>query len=1501
MSSFFSRFRGRNKEENVPATEKSTPDNTTDTPVVATEHTDSAKSAQSATSADDASAPEREKTTQASEVAPSSPSAQSTSADAKVKEKDAKQCETANDTVEEEHVNVEKHMHEDVEKRDVLLARAYARWLEELTQHAQKRREEPHVVIDLTHPHPTGGAQFASGSPTRITSLIREEHAQAQALSSLAQLRTYVGKTKEIFGYAPIHLAVGELTWTELPKRTPNSDIENSYENTGELKLDPQSIRDRELDAASAMGLVEEGEALPVTAIPQTGNSEEEPLPQASEVKEAILFREIDLEDKGDDAVITPTPNFAINQKLVDALRHHGTPIRELGKLSSDSVVSEDELIMRVRQLAHTYLPGASYRPMTLMGVFNEPTERLLTDFIAMKPMISQSGLLCAVAGDEALRQISSQQLPPASDVDRDPESERGVGDLDVEEIAAVEAVASGRNIVINTPPGSHGLSVLVSIVADAAASGRSVLYVPASPNRMRAFLQEAERAGVDDMVFDVADTDNVAMRLRTGWRQEFPFFDEEHSASVSKELKSSRRDLTNYLAALHSTDPVWKTSVFDIIQHLAEISSHKNGPQTKIRLQVKTAEKVMENRAGILDTLHKAFDSGALSATGNSPWVLTDISTKEDAERAYSVVKRLATETLPLTMEQSQRVTGEVGLKRSTSIAEWIEQIRMLEGIASTLETFKTTIYDRSVQDMVIATASDEWRQKHGHSMKRSRRRALVKQAKDFVRPGVNIHDMHGALSEVAKQREVWRRYSADSDWPSLPDGMTMIRATAKEVDRQLEQLEKILPEDRRLRDEPIEELLGLVRTLASQKEVLDTQPLRYQLMRDLRNQGLGAFVEDFVDRKVPVSNIDAELDLAYTNFVFEQLIARNAILANASPAQVLAMVNRVRQLDTEHVLNLSEPVLRSTVRIMRSVARKNRDALVACDRLLASRKTAAIRDIATRHKDIIQTSRPVWVAPAVVVAEYVPQVTWADLLIIDNSEEMSLASVVSAVARGSQVVACGDVHRAREGSALEAFAQALPSITLPTLRAHHDDVAISFLHRLGYDEASHLPVAGKMRATGQRLTVVDGRGVPSPATGLVEATTAEVDAVVDAVVDHMLSRNNESLAVITGSQLHATRVRNAVDKAIEQNPALLAARRSQSTEPLVITDVTQIGGLRRDSVIFSLGFGKTVHGRVLHNFGALSTPEGMDHLIEAMLVPRHYMHVISSLAADEISVDDMNAKAPRMIKDLLDEVAKSSVDMTAEENRTQASPLLLDLEARLRKLGLSTNLYYGHGRGVRIPLVVGENDGDWRVAILTDDAAYMKEKSLRRRDRHMVEALNELGWLVTYCYSTSAFLDPQGEAERIASLLRVVATAQSPEVSGESLNFGADSWETFNAVTDAVVPEELANQDEGKDDATRSEPLRGGIANVTTKGEQKPEPKERTQKPNIQPGLPLAAYSDDQLDDMVAWIASDGIERTETDYVKELRNELDIRRRGAQIDAVLGNVVRRSGYVHQ
>lgn len=69
----------------------------------------------------------------------------------------------------------------------------------------------------------------------------------------------------------------------------------------------------------------------------------------------------------------------------------------------------------------------------------------------------------------------------------------------------------------------------------------------------------------------------------------------------------------------------------------------------------------------------------------------------------------------------------------------------------------------------------------------------------------------------------------------------------------------------------------------------------------------------------------------------------------------------------------------------------------------------------------------------------------------------------------------------------------------------------------------------------------------------------------------------------------------------------------------------------------------------------------------------------------------------------------------------------------------------------------------------------------------------------------------------------------------------------------------------------------------------------RERGPRPAVTPGLPIGAYSDDELDDLAAWIDSDGVERDQDALMATLREELGLTRRGLEVDRALHAVASR------
>ncbi|MFC5370788.1 hypothetical protein [Arcanobacterium bovis] len=1397
------------------------------------------------------------------------------------------------------------------QSRDELMDIACSTWRDELTAKVLEADREADDArdsgqIDITRAHPTGSANLYSGMETRLSSLIREPHALERAKKRLAQLRTIVAKIEEEHGYAPISLSVGRVSWTQLPEQEESpSEWTDAYELTGELRLAP-----------SDMPRITQQMRIANNARDAAEQPSNEPR-VATECRSAALLQRMRVHFLADgDAKLQLSSQVRIDPSLEKAFRSNGIPAEDVAQLRQMASHSRnaDEIIARLIELGRIYLPGFSFEDQAVIGFFTSPAQTMLADFEAMAPYLRSSGVMAAVAGDAERRRRSSIPLPAGLEGDRLPEAERGAGDHDVAELDVVEAVASGRSLVIDAAPGTERAGVIASITADAAASGKSLIYIPSRASAGKNLRAELEKIGLGELVLDFTNLEAVPLRLRTGLRLNKPEIDADALLELREELVDTRSKLSTFVDDLHTIDPEWGVSVHDMLEKLARLTAGPNAPKTRVRLGEKAIEALKgDGYQDVERDLGRAAELGVFDAVmASSAWAKSPISDDVEGAEALERARRLSTITVPATISQAARAAGETGLRQANNLAEWFEQIGVLEGISESLDTFKPHVFETSPMDMAIATATKEWRERHGHTMKAGERRALKREAESLVRPGVTPRDLHSALMLVQERREIWRRYTHDGGWPTLPDGLTQIRNTRDEVRAELEVLSAQVG-GLDFVALPFSDLEARLKELVTDAPHMDSLPERNAVTQRLNEQGFARFVEDLRNRSVAREMINAELDLANTSSIFERLITKSEVLAAFGPRDISNLLVRLRELDSQHVAALAGPVQLAAINVMREVARAHRDDTLKLDSVLAQYDIGALRDAIATYARLVQVARPVWIVPPVLVADYIPPMPWADVVIADTNDSASVAGVVSTVLRGRQAVIVGDTRRssllngyddddaapasdtatASDGtllgsSAIDAFSRVLPVIELPTCRVRQDELSTRALMNHGYADL-YQPIPVRPSARSSRLVVVDGRGVPSASgNGAIEGTKLEVEAVVDAVVEYALDQNPDSMAVITVSPVHAQRVRDSLQEMRTTSIALDRFMNRDSAEPFTVIDISQASGVRRDHIIFSPGFGKTVHGRVLHSFGQLAQPQGLIGLVDAIEAPRSSMTVISSLGAGDIDVSRVSTPGPLLLADLLEYANGDVVSQASGEDATD-SPLLDDLAERLRAAGWEAQFNYGFEGSVRIPLVAGHHDfpGTWAVAVLLDDDDYVAQASLRRRDRYRIEAFEARGWDVFQTFSTSLFIDPVGQADAIIAKLEKLRgkPADSP-LSVPNLQEISDSqW--IEVSQDADVQSEFG--------AGTGE--LGTLAGDTQAIKKIVAPVPRGPRPNVIPGLQLAAYTDDQLDEIVEWIASDAVPRTADQLVKAMRDELALVRRGGQYDAVLHNVVRRSG----
>lgn len=1414
-----------------------------------------------------------------------------------------------------------------------LVARAAAQWRAALVDRAGYSaladvERLGDAQLDLSAAHPSGLAQLLAGRETHLSNLVREGAALSSAKRRARAVGALADDHAQRYGLASAFLAIGVATWTEQPEPVTDDVVRLAAATA------PQ--RDDADDEPPQDGAAQEGA---------------EPAEVTRTVRAPVLLRPVAIRARGrgeSDYALVLDPSLEINPLLATALRRRGA-LLDPSALARGAFTENgfDPLpaLDRLRALGEAVLEDFAIDDRLLVGTFVHPEQVLLDDLDAQAGALDRHEVLRALAGDERSIDALAHPLPGRLRGDRPLDQERGVGDLDPAQAYVLDAVAAGHHLLVDAPSGSDVAGTLAAVVADAAASGRTVLYVPGHRRAGEALVERLTTLGLESLVVDVPPDSgwraHVAQRLLSAMTVEPVDVDGEKVAIVQRELLNRRGRLQSYVAGLHERREPWGCSAYDALQALARLTATRPAPSTRVRLTAPVAEALTgERRAQAAADLVRAAGLGAFSTSARqTPWYGADLPTPDRAHRALARLDHLLDEALPRLRTQAAEVADATGLTPATTLADWGEQLRMLAGVRGALDVFQPLVFERSAADMVAATATKEWRAERGIDMPGSLRRRLRKQAKDMVRPGRPVADLHAALVDVQAQREVWQAHCPAGGWPRVPTGMAEIEADHAEALAEVEELSAVLattPAGGELLDLRFDALVDRLERLRQDRGALETLPERTALVRSLDRRGLGALLTDLADRRVGAGLVAAELDLAWWSTVFEEILRLDPALAGYDGAALTRLVAEFRTLDRRYLSDRGVLALAMVREDLRSRLRSSDEQTQSLFAEIVEQRFAGLRQAVERYPDVTRHLRPCLVASPMLVPHVLPPARTEDLVILDAAGHLPLETVVGALARGRQVLVVGDT-RSASGSALTELAAVLPAVALHADTSRRDPHLTELLTRHGYAgrlSATPLPT----RTSLLRLDLVDGTGMPA-ANGAVEGTPAEVEHVVELVLEHALTRPEESLAVVTASAVHAERVRDAVLTEVRQNPSLGEFFRPGRSEPFAVVEVGATQGLSREAVILSVGFGRTPHGRVLHRFGALSEPGGDGRLLEALGSTRHRLTVVSCFGAEDLDPERLRAPGARLLADLLEltgsRTGVTPGERTAPEPQGEPDRLVLDLAERLWRTGLTVELDHGIGEH-RIPLAVGHPDlpDEMLVAVLTDDDDYVGEPSVRVRDRQAPERLERLGWSVVQVWSAAAFLDPQGEADAICDVAvetcgrrlaerrarRPVMTAPPVLVdAGPEGQAGEEpSADEPHATDEAHATGGATSVGDGQD-VPASEaaptpapaPVRGtalGAAHdLTATGileasRSRPTPPVaargvRGPRPRVERGLPIAAYTDDQLDELVAWIRSDGVARTDDELAAVLRGELGLTRRGSRIDAVVGAAVRRQG----
>jgi hypothetical protein len=456
--------------------------------------------------------------------------------------------------------------------------------------------------------------------------------------------------------------------------------------------------------------------------------------------------------------------------------------------------------------------------------------------------------------------------------------------------------------------------------------------------------------------------------------------------------------------------------------------------------------------------------------------------------------------------------------------------------------------------------------------------------------------------------------------------------------------------------------------------------------------------------------------------------------------------------------------------------------------------RPRVPVRQMLRRAGRAIQQLKPCFMMGPQAVAQFLePGGLQFDIVVMDEASQLRPEEAIGAIARGKQLVVVGDPKQlpptsffARAttpdgdddglGQMATSEAESILDVCIGhfqpvrTLRWHyrsrHESLIAFSNHHFYRGNLVVFPSPyPKSKALGLRYQYV--------ADGVYESQMNHVEArrVVDAAVEHILHRPDDSLGLVTLNIKQRDLVAELLEERLRVLPEAVEFRERWEAEGmgLFIKNLENVQGDERDCIVISTTFGRPKGADVVRqNFGPISREGGWRRLNVLFTRARKSVAVFSSMRPEDIVVDARTPEGTRALRDYLEFARTGVLPMERETGLPPESDFEIAVIDVLHGKGYEVTPQLGVA-GFRIDIGVKHpvHRSGYLAAIECDGASYHSGLSVRDRDRIRQEILERLGWKgrIWRIWSTDWFLNPLAETERLLQFLQSLRDQPIPD----------------------------------------------------------------------------------------------------------------------------------------
>jgi len=1180
-----------------------------------------------------------------------------------------------------------------------------------------------------------------------------------------------------------------------------------------------------------------------------------------------------------------------LNDVLLHALEiQHGVRVEAdvlLAEVLGDDDGEEfdlEPLFDRLRSAAGD-VPGFAISPRYVVSNFHFQKLAIVRDLKEYGEQLAAHDVIAGIAGDRHARECArgDRSLGDPRELDvAAPDEEFLVLDADSTQQQAIALALKGRNGVISGPPGTGKSQTIANLIAEHVARGKTVLFVAEKRAALDVVLERLKALALGHLCLDLHGAD-ISRRLVARQLKEsldlIRSMTMPDSASLHRQFIDRREKLNAHVRRMHSPRGPAGLSVYALLGKLERIpeGARNDARWNGAELGALDARKT-EQAAAILRELASGF-AGLVTADDPSPWTGAALTGVASAQQAMDRAVRLA-QRWPAVTSALQALESTHTVRPCTTVPDVQKVLDAVAAVDVILSRYDVSVFGLDLDRIaaLLTTGRNVFRRAWAMCTSADFRASRAAVLEPRTAGKASIPTLMRELNEIRSVRDRWRELGGSSP--------------------------RAIPEASRLRDDlgaVLDDLKALMLsfpgrhletvTLATLSEWLprladdSVTPFRIvraaELEHELQRIDSGRTLAEIRRLEPPPQLWGDVFTYAWLRSCLDEAWRQDPSIPAFSGRSHDQLVEEFKTLDRQRLEVAVQRVQRAHAERVIAIRNQHRhqDGVVSREAEKKSRHLP-LRQLLGEAPDVLLALRPCWMASPLSVSQLIPaERPLFDIVIFDEASQVLPEDAVTALLRGRQAVVAGDRHQlppttffaAGEGeveedesaevvgfeSVLDVMSAFLePAWSLDWHYRSRDESLIAFSNRHIYsDRLVTFPGPASVPAIKHHLVT------HAPGTGSEESAGAEVEKVVQLVLEHAVTRPDASLGVIAMGIKHARRVEAALERARVAHPELDEFFDPDRRERFFVKNLERVQGDERDAIILTIGYGKDAAGRLVYRFGPLLSDGGERRLNVAITRARHRVDVVSSFSHHDMEPGRSKARGVELLRAYLEYAASGGKRL---DGTVATSVALNDFEQSVHdtlvKHGLTLVPQLGTSR-YRIDLVAMHptQPGKPVLAIECDGASYHASPTARDRDRLRQQHLEALGWLFHRIWSTDWFLRRDEEIARtLQRYEEAVRLADCPP--------GSRSCASPDSANGPAVP------------AVQAPPI----------GRRPPPP--------VAPGRKsITRYSDGELNEMVRWVRSGGL-FTDDQIVREVAQALGFERIGTRIDEAVRRAIRRT-----